>query len=396
MQTNTASLNNLPEPDAISAAHSERAAARIRDAIASAGDSISFAEFMQLALYEPGLGYYSAGATKLGAGGDFVTAPEISSLFGRVLARQCAFVLDQTGGGSVLEPGAGTGALATSMLAKLEELDSLPDRYLILEVSADLMERQEALIKSKCPQFLDRVEWISEMPVNFEGVVVANEIADAIPVERFRIENREVMQARVTSEGKRFTWQYDLAPDLLRNEVSAVEADIGYALEDGYESEISPGVRNWVTELSNSVQNGVILLIDYGVARREYYAPDREHGWLRCHFRHHAHDDPLILPGIQDITTWVDFSAVASAACDAGMAVAGYVTQAHLLMDGGLEEELADFTSLPVARQIELSGQVKLLTLPAEMGENFKCLGLSRGNIITPPALAASDKAHLL
>jgi SAM-dependent MidA family methyltransferase len=396
MQTITASRHVLPEPDSLGAAHSERTAAHIRDVISNAGGSISFAEYMQHALYASGLGYYTAGATKLGADGDFVTAPEVSPLFGRVLARQCAFVLSQTGGGGVLEPGAGTGALAVSMLAKLDELGSLPDRYLILEVSADLRDRQAALIKASCPQYLDRVHWIAELPTGFTGVVVANEIADAIPVERFRIHDREVMQARVAIDGNDFVWRYDRAPDLLRNEVIDVESAIGYVLDDGYESEVSPGVRNWVSDISNSVQNGLVLLIDYGVSRREYYAPERNQGWLRCHFRHHAHDDPLILPGIQDITTWVDFSAVAAAASAAGMAVAGYVTQAHLLMGGGLEEELADFASLPVAKQIELSGQVKLLTLPAEMGENFKCIGFSRGEIVPPPALSMADRAHLL
>ncbi len=396
MQTNNVARNSLPSPDDISAVHSERVAAHIRDAIANAGGSISFAEFMQLALYAPGLGYYSAGATKLGADGDFVTAPEISPLFGHVLARQCASVLDQVGAGDVFEPGAGTGALAVAMLSKLEELGFLPDRYLILEVSADLRERQETLIRSRCPQYLDRVKWIAELPARFEGVVVANEIADAIPVERFRIRNRKVEQARVAIDGKNFAWQFDLAPDLLRHAVMEIETDIGRALEDGYESEIAPGVSHWVTDISNCMRSGAVLLIDYGVTRREYYAPDRVQGWLRCHFRHHVHDDPLILPGIQDITTWVDFSAVASAAAEAGMDVAGYVTQAHLLMAGGLAEELADFANLPIEKQVELSGQVKLLTLPSEMGENFKCMGLSRGGIIPPPGLAASDRAHML
>jgi SAM-dependent MidA family methyltransferase len=396
MQPKTASLNDLPQADAMSAAHSEQVAAHIRNAIADSGGSISFAQFMQLALYAPRLGYYSAGATKLGAGGDFVTAPEISPLFGQILARQCAQILDQIGGGDVLEPGAGSGALAASVLAKLDELNALPDRYRILEVSPDLKQRQEAFIKARCPQYLERIDWISNLPARFEGVVIANEVADAIPVERFRIQGGEVMQARVTTDGKNFAWQYERGPDFLRKAVRAVETDIGYPLDDGYESEVSPGLASWVTELSSSVRRGAMLLIDYGVTRREYYAPDRRQGWLRCHFRHHAHDNPLILPGIQDLTAWVDFSAVATAASDAGMAVAGYVTQAHLLMGGGLEEELANFTSLSVAEQIELSGQVKLLTLPAEMGENFKCIGLCRGDIVVPQALRFSDRAHLL
>ena len=396
MQINPESRGGLPEPDAQSAAHSKRVVASINAVISKAGGSISFAEYMQHALYAPGLGYYSAGATKLGADGDFVTAPEISPLFGRVLARQCAFVLEQLNDGRILEFGAGTGALAVSMLAKLDELRALPERYLILEVSADLKERQETRISQECPQFLDRVEWVSQIPGNFTGVIVANEVADAIPFERFRIQDGEVMQARIVSDGDGFGWQYVTAPERLCNAVRRVESDLGQTFSSGYESEISLGLQSWIADISNAVQQGIVLLIDYGVTRREYYAPERGEGWLRCHFRHLAHNDPLILPGIQDLTTWVDFSGVAEAASDAGMSIAGYVTQAHFLMGGGLEEELADFTSLPVGKQLEVSGQVKLLTLPAEMGENFKCIGLRRGDILPPPALLVSDRAHLL
>jgi len=204
------------------------------------------------------------------------------------------------------------------------------------------------------------------------------------------------MQACVESDGPSFLCRYRDGPEWLCEAVREIESDIGEPLSAGYESEISAGLANWVSELSKSVKEGVVFLIDYGVSRREYYAQERRQGWLRCHFRHHAHNDPLILPGIQDITSWVDFSVVAKTASATGMNVAGYVTQAHLLMGGGLEEELAGFTSLSAAKQIELSGQVKLLTLPAEMGENFKCIGLRRGNVLSPPALTGNDRAHLL
>jgi SAM-dependent MidA family methyltransferase len=396
MQPKNDNWSELPEPDTGSAAHSQQVAACIRTAIEAAGGSISFAEYMQLALYAPGLGYYSAGTTKLGAGGDFVTAPEISPLFGRVLARQSAEVLEQLGGGDVFEPGAGGGSLAISMLEKLDQLGALPNRYLILEVSADLKSRQEALFRSKAPNYLNRVSWVSEFPQGFRGVVVANEVADAMPVERFLIRDRGVLQARVAIEENGFCWCYDQAPQLLCDAVREIESEIGAGFSDGYESEVSLALGNWVADLTESIEKGFVFLIDYGTTRREYYAPDRHQGWLRCHFRHRAHNNPLILPGIQDLTSWVDFSAVAQAAVATGMTVAGYVTQAHLLVNGGLDLELADFLSWPVERQVTLSGQVKLLTLPAEMGENFKCIGLARGDVAVPPALLISDKAHLL
>lgn len=396
MQPEKDSRLRLPEAGADASAHSDRVVRHIRKAIGAAGGSISFAEFMQLALYAPGLGYYSAGASKLGAAGDFVTAPEISPVFAAVLARQVAIVLQQLDGGDVFEPGAGSGALAVSMLRKLAALDALPRRYLILEVSADFRQRQEARFRREMPEFIERIGWLSQLPERFSGVVVANEVADAMPVERFLIRGGEVLQARVRVAGNHFGWCFEPAPVFLQKGVRQIEADIGRALEDGYQSELAPGLSGWITQLSRGIRRGMIFLLDYGVTRREFYAPERRDGWLRCHFRHHAHNDPLILAGIQDLTSWVDFSAVAAAATSAGLDVAGYVTQANLLLGGGLEHELENFSSLPLAEQAELSRQVKLLTLPAEMGENFKCIGLSRGIADLPAALTQYDRAHLL
>jgi SAM-dependent MidA family methyltransferase len=394
MQPISDSRRGLPQPDPVSAAHSATCAAHLRKLIAAAGGSISFAQFMHEALYAPGLGYYSAGSSKLGAAGDFTTAPEISPLFGRIVANQAAFVLKQLDGGDVLEFGAGSGALAVAMLRKLAELDSLPRQYLILEVSADLRARQEVRLQQQLPQMFERIRWVSQIPQEFIGVAIANEVADAIPVERFRIVGGDVQQARVCVQDGLFAWQFAAAPDFLEKAVRDIESATGRPFVDGYESEVSPGLAGWVADLSAAVARGMILLIDYGVTRNEYYAPDRPCGWLRCHFRHHAHEDPLILPGIQDLTSWVDFSAVADAA--SGMTIAGYVTQAHFLMNGGLETELVNFPDLPIAEQVKLSGQVKTLTLPAEMGENFKCIGLLRGELKAPPALCGQDRTHLL
>lgn len=386
----------LPIPDKDSAQHSQRVFEHIRERIESSGGSISFAEFMQEALYAPGLGYYSAGAKKFGAGGDFVTAPEISPVFGYVLARQCAAVLGQLDGGQVLEPGAGSGALAVSLLRKLEQLNALPDRYLILEVSADLQQRQQQRLREEVPHLADRVTWLAELPQGFNGVIVANEVADALPFERVVKRQGALQQFRVGVEDGKFVWRFATAPELLQQSIRSIETQLDEPLADGYETEISPAVSNWIADLSAAIDAGFIFLFDYGVTRREYYAPDRYQGWLRCHFRHRVHGDPLILPGIQDLTTWVDFSAVAQAAQASGLDVAGFVTQAHFMLHGGLDEELTDFTSLPTAQQLELSRQVKLLTLPGEMGESFKCIGLSRGDINLPPAFRMSDRTHRL
>ncbi len=282
------------------------------------------------------------------------------------------------------------------MLERLSELEMLPRHYFILEVSADLRERQAQRLQAEVPHLAGRVVWLSELPTGFRGVIVANEVADALPVERFVKRKGRYLQCRVATENAGFAWRHAAAPGNLQTAISHIEEQIGWPLADDYESEVSLGLNFWIGDLNRSLQIGFIFLFDYGVSRREYYAEDRSHGWLRCHFRHHVHDDPLILPGIQDITAWVDFTSVAEAGSKAGMSVAGYVSQAHFLLGGGLEEELAGFTTLSVETQLELSRQVKLLTLPAEMGENFKCMGLSHGDIETPPAFALSDRRHSL
>lgn len=390
----------LPEVDSISAAHSLLVARHVRDKIAAAGGCISFAAFMHEVLYAPGLGYYSAGATKFGPDGDFTTAPEISSLFGHVLARQCVTVLAEVrenhGQASILEFGAGSGKLAADVLTRLSELESLPDSYRILEVSADLRERQEAYIKSAVPALASRVTWLDDLPKEHHGVILANEVLDALPVERFIRRADHVAQLCVSVENDQFTVVEREAPAPLVAAVEEIEQDLGQSLPDAYVSDVNLAAAAWVADIASSLQHGMAFLFDYGVSRHEYYAPDRGDGWLRCHFRHHAHADALILPGIQDITSWVDFSAVASAAIDSGLSIAGYVSQAHFLLNGGLADELADFTELAPAAQLQLSAQVKLLTLPGEMGENFKCLGVSRALSNSPSSFAAADRTFSL
>lgn len=389
-------VTTLPEPDDASAEHSARVAQFLRDRIEAAGGSISFAEFMHECLYAPGLGYYAAGATKFGGSGDFVTAPEVSPLFGRVVARQCAEVFGSMPDGEVLELGAGSGRLAVDMLRAFEALGTLPKAYSILEVSADLQERQRECLQKAVPHLVDRVRWLSGLPEGFHGVVVANEVLDALPVERFVRRGADILQVRVGVEGQSFVPVEHIAPEKLQVAVAAIEAERGAPLPDGYTSELSPAVSAFVGDIAACLQQGLALFFDYGVSQREYFADDRNNGWLRCHYRHFAHNDPLILPGIQDLTAWVNFTAVAAAAVEGGLDIHGYQTQAQFLLGGGIRDELANFSALDTTAQMKLSGQVKRLTLPGEMGENFKCMALGRGDIETPAAFYFADRTQTL
>ncbi|MDH4048027.1 MAG: SAM-dependent methyltransferase [Gammaproteobacteria bacterium] len=396
MQVQTGQQSSLPAADPASAAHSEIVAGCLRSRIASAGGSISFAEFMQLALYAPGLGYYVAGSRKFGADGDFVTAPEVSPLFGRVLGAQCAPILGEIPGADILELGAGSGALAVQILSKLQELAALPERYRILEPSAELQSRQKSRVAELPEDLARRVEWITDWPANLVGIVLANEVADALPFARFVKRQDTVNELCVTSAGSGFDWCERIAPTRLAEAVRNIEKDIGSRLPDGYVSEVCLALPQWIADLADCVDRGMLFLFDYGLSRREYYAAERDQGWLRCHFRQRAHDNPLILPGIQDLTAWVDFSAVAEAAVKRGMQVSGYVTQAHFLLHGGLQDELDNFSELQIREQVDLSRQIKILTLPGEMGENFKCLGLAKNLTDTPAVFELSDRAHIL
>jgi SAM-dependent MidA family methyltransferase len=388
--------NTLPGPDAASAEHSRRVAEFIRQQIDAAGGLISFAQYMHHALYAPGLGYYSAGSTKFGEAGDFITAPEASRLFGAIVARQCAELFADLHAPRLLEVGAGSGRLAVDVLTKLAQLGALPRSYEIVEVSADLQQRQRRQIESALPEFVGRVRWLDAWPEDFEGLILANEVLDALPVERFAIGERGVEQLCVAYDDNGFSMSGRPAPLRLAQAVAALEDELGEPFPAGYASEVCLALPPWIGDLANALTAGAALLFDYGVSRREYYAADRSAGWLRCHFRHHAHNDPLQLPGIQDITSWVDFTAVASAAVDHGLNVTGFVTQAQFMIHGGLDEELAAMTEMPIDAQLELANEVKLLTLPGEMGERFKCIGLSRGPVRPPTALRRGDRAAAL
>jgi len=387
---------DLPALTPDEAEHSARLEARVQDEIARSGGWISFARFMQLALYEPGLGYYSAGARKLGAAGDFVTAPEVAPVFSRCVAVQCEEVLRSFGGGDVLELGAGSGVMAVELLGELARRDCLPRRYRILDVSADLRERQRATLAAAVPQLLDRVEWLDRLPEDFTGIVVANEVLDALPVERFVVRGGVVNALGVTSQLGRLEWSEARATEALADAVRDVERDAGNAWPEAYASEINLGLADWLAALAASVRRGVLLFVDYGLPRREFYAAERSDGTLLCHFRHRFHDDPFTRLGLQDITAWVDFTAVAAAGQGAGLEVAGYTTQAHFLIGCGLGDFVADVSGLDVVSRVNLSRQAMMLTLPGEMGERFKAIALVKGYDSPLLGFAVRDLRHTL
>lgn len=369
----------MPPLTANEAAHSRRLVNRIWEEIDARDGWLSFERFMEMALYEPGLGYYSAGTSKLGAGGDFVTAPEVSPLFSRCLATQCSEILQQVSGAEILEFGAGSGVMAADVLNELAALGTLPARYLILEVSADLRERQRALVRERAPAHAERIEWLDRLPEEFRGVVLANEVLDALPVQRFRIRGDQVNSLGVTWQLGRLDWSEVHADAEIEAAVRRIEAATGERLPDGYTSEINMRLAPWISGVASALREGVALFIDYGLPQRQYYRSERSEGTLLCHFRHRFHDDPLINVGVQDIGAWVDFTAVAEAASAAGLAVAGFATQAHFLIGNGLERLLAPVESHELASRVQLARQAMLLTLPGEMGERFKVIGLSRG-----------------
>jgi len=385
--TSAASVSTLPPLSAAERVHASRVAAHIREFIAAQGGAIAFDTFMRLALYAPGLGDYSAGATKFGGDGDFVTAPEISSLFSRCVARQVAEILAD-GGGDILELGAGLGTLAADVLTELATLDCLPAHYYILEVSADLAERQRARIE-RLPQGLaQRVQWLDRWPERpMRGVVLANEVLDAMPVSRFVLRGppgqQRVRALGVTAAAEGFAWCELDPPAELEQAVTAVVEALPAPLPDGYVSEICLAFQPWLSSLAAQLEQGVALLIDYGLSRAHLYHPERTSGTLRCHFRHRAHDDPFVNVGMQDITAWVDFTRVAEGAEAAGLDVLGFATQAAFLIDAGMESLLT--TGMQQAegdprQQARLAGEARRLLLPGEMGEIFKVIALGRSH----------------
>lgn len=372
----------FPPPTAEELAHSGKLQRRMREEIAACGGRIAFARFMELALYAPGLGYYAAGKHKFGGQGDFITAPEMGPVFARCLARPCQSILTGLGSGDILEVGAGSGVLAADLLLELESLNSLPQHYFILELSAELKARQTETLRDKASHLLNRVHWLEALPAGFRGIVLANELLDAMPVERFKVNENGVQQLYVAWENDRFIWREQPADAAIRTRIETL------ALTPVYTSEINLQAQAWMRSVADILKQGVVLLIDYGFPRAEFYHLQRAQGTLMCHYRHRAHDDPLMLIGLQDITAHVDFTAIAEAAVETGLALLGYTSQTAFLIGCGLEQLVAGSDPEKTREHLELTQQIKKLTSPHEMGELYKAIALGRG--IKEPILGFS------
>jgi SAM-dependent MidA family methyltransferase len=387
------------EPDA--KAHSERLAALIRDQIASNGGALPFWRFMELALYAPGLGYYSAGATKLGEGGDFVTSPELGPLFAECVADALAPVIAQLGQDALfMEIGGGTGAFAEAAIERLIDLRAMPARYAILEPSADLRQRQHARLRERLsPEIFARVEWL-QSPVNsrWHGVVFANEVIDALPTSRFAIIEGEIYEEHVALDaGGAFVRQDRPADALLAAAVRHVERQCEHPFKDGFRSEVLPQLPYWVQAVAGGMEAGAMLFVDYGYPRREYYDPRRVDGTLRAFHRHRLADNVFARVGLQDVTVSVDFTALAEAGTGAGFDFSGYCSQASFLIGNGLEQRLQahEDRAADEAARYALRQEAKKLTLPGEMGERFQAIGFARKSSLAH-AFLSGDLSHRL
>jgi SAM-dependent MidA family methyltransferase len=358
---------------------------------------LSFERFMDMALYAPGLGYYSAGAHKLGVGGDFTTAPEISRLFGACVARQCAEILSALGAASILEIGAGSGRLAADILLRLETLGQLPERYCILDVSADLRERQRRHFEHYLPPRLkELVRWLDQPPEEpFDGLVLANEVLDALPVTRFRWYRDRVEELGVVIDDGRLAWGARPASSAVAD-VCRRLSKVGGAWDDGYVSEYCPRLTAWTQSVTRSLRRGAALWFDYGLPRSQYYLAERHEGTLLCHFRQRAHGDPLLYPGLQDITAWVDYTSLAEASRAAGFSLAGFTTQGYFLAGSRIDQEMQTMAAGDDNQFARLANEARQLMLPGEMGERFKAMAWLRGLELPLSGFALQDLRHTL
>lgn len=381
-------LNNspdtLPEPDEAAKNRSQLVKKCVQAACGNADGWIPFSQYMDIVLYEPAIGYYTGGLQKFGEKGDFITAPEVSPLFGQCLASQIAEVLQRFKKTSdektaILEFGAGSGVLAADILLALEERGVLPDQYLILELSAELQQRQQEKIKDAAPHLYDRLTWLSELPTDVSrAVVIANEVLDAMPVECFKLTDNEIQSLMIGVQDEALVAQYIAADNNTIEAIKVIEQRSEIVFPEGFCSEYNPAIKGWLASLANKISNMVVLLIDYGYNEQEYYHSDRFAGTLMCYYRHRAHGNYLWWPGLQDVTAFVNFTDVAYSAVDLEMQVSGYTTQAAFLLSCGLADLHAAQVTDDVRQQVELSQQIKTLTLPSEMGDRFKVMALTK------------------
>lgn len=367
----------LPDPTAEQLRTSEQLRYLITRQISDNKGWIGFDRFMHLALYTPELGYYNGPLQKLGANGDFITAPLLGRLFGQCLARQCAQVMRQLESASIYEFGAGDGSLVRILLEELALLEAVPECYFITETSTNLRLRQQSTVANLPAELRHRVSWLDRLPSSVRGVIVANELLDALPCKRFEIgRDGKVYELGVALSNGKFIWRRS------EQELKGMDWLRDLKLKHGYCSELPQQASSWVSTVASSIDRGIMLLIDYGFSREEYYHQDRDQGTLMCHYRHRAHADPFCLTGLQDITTHIDFTAVAKAGELGGLEVLGYCDQANFLLSCGLMDILADFQESgkpSTPDMLSISAEVKKLTMPHEMGELFKVIALGKG-----------------
>jgi SAM-dependent MidA family methyltransferase len=394
-------MPSLPTPDESAFQHSCAVKNMICSEITMAGGWIPFTRYMELAIYSPGMGYYCSGTTKFGCAGDFVTAPEISSLFGRAIAQQATQIIESVGEdiGDILEFGAGTGKLALDILLELENHKRLPQHYFILEVSGELQEQQNKLFEKFAPHLLSRIQWLENLPTKFNGLILANEVLDAMPVHLVVWRDNSLFERGVVWSGKKLEWSDRL---LVEGELFKIaqetipRSSFNNNNIDTYISEINLSVRGFIRSLANILQKGAIVLIDYGFGRNEYYHYQRSRGTLMCHYRHHAHDDPFYFPGLQDITSHVDFTAITDVAIGEGLELLGYASQAQFLINCGITEILAQIPAENTGDYLPISNQVQKLVSPAEMGELFKVIALGKDTQQSLIGFSSGDKSFLI
>lgn len=384
--------NTLPAPDSIAQQYQDQLLSVIRQQITDAGGKITFADYMKLCLYAPGLGYYSAGSQKLGQLGDFTTAPEISALFSQTLSRHIKDVFQQLEQANILEFGAGSGKMAADILKELENKQFLPEQYYIVEASADLRERQQQTVQEVIPHLADKVIWLNTIPENFVGVVLANEVCDAMPIHCLQFEAGKVRERYIKNDGQQLQWctgKISL-PHLAKRAIE-IQSLIG---DSDYLTEVNLAAEGWLASIADKLQQGAVFIIDYGYPQATYYHPQRTSGSLMCYYQHHGHDNPLILQGLQDITAHVDFTALAQTAIDNDLEVAGFQSQADFLLAGGITELTLAHDTADELVLLQQASEIKRLTLPTEMGENFKVLTLCRNIEQLLPRIQLGDRRY--